>query len=84
MVIYRCKDKNLLKEIEMLRENKKEFKKTNRTAYVSQLNRETHNWIHFERRVYEKDGLYYIMVNGIMFGTWEFNPSDNKIQICLD
>lgn len=65
----------------MLRESKKEFTKTNLIAFVSQYNRETKNWVHFERRVYTKEnGFRYIMVNGYMFGVWEFKSPDNEIQ----
>lgn len=41
------------------------MKKTNQMATIGQLNRQTGNYTHIERRVYEDDnGIRFVKING--------------------
>lgn len=41
------------------------MKKTNKMATIGQLNRQTGNYTHIERRVYEdEDGYIFVKING--------------------
>ena len=41
------------------------MKKTNKMAVIGQLNRQTGNYAHIERRVYEdENGIQFVKING--------------------
>ena len=58
------------------------MKKTNKMATIGQLNRQTGNYTHIERRVYENEkGFDFVKINGAFFQLTQLARSGNTVDV---
>lgn len=58
------------------------MKKTNKMAVIGQLNRQTGNYTHIERRVYEdENGKQFVKINGDFTSTDWLIIHDRTVQV---